>query len=205
MTNATPTRVDYWFDPACPFAWITSRWLLEVEQQRLLDLRFHVMSLYLHNIGNELPDWYRDLVDRSIGPVRVAVAAAERHGEKVLRDLYTAFGTRIHERRATDFDAVITESLAELGLPHDLAAAAHDLSYDDAVRRSHDTGAETGSGGYVGTPTLHVDGTVWFGPVLRAIPRGGRAAELFDSFRVLAAHPDFFELKRTRTGGLSFV
>ncbi|MEU9910894.1 DsbA family protein [Streptomyces sp. NPDC051001] len=204
MTTAEPTRVDFWFDPACPFAWITSRWLLEVERTRPLDLRFHVMSLYLHNLGNELPDWYRDLVDRSIGPVRVAAAAAERHGEKVLRDLYTAMGTRIHEGKAEDFDSVIAESLAELGLPADLAAAAHDPSYDEAVRRSHEAGAEPDSGGYVGTPTLHVDGTVWFGPVLRAVPRGGRAAELFDSFRVLATDPDFFELKRTRTGGLSF-
>jgi hypothetical protein len=144
------------------------------------------------------------LVDKSIGPVRVAAAAAERHGDKVLRDLYTAFGTRIHEREAEDFDQVVAESLAELGLSADLAAAAHDPAYDEAVRRSHDAGAEPDSGGYVGTPTLHVDGAVWFGPVLRAIPRGAEAAELFDSFRVLAAHPDFFELKRTRTGGLSF-
>lgn len=162
------------------------------------------MSLHLHSLGNDLPDGYRDLVDRSVGPVRVAVAAAERHGEKVLRDLYTAHGTRIHERGTRDFDTVIAEFLAGLGLPAGLAAAAHDPAYDDAVRPSHEAGAEPDSGAYVGTPTLHVDGTVWFGPVLRAVARGERAAGLFGSYRVPATDPDVFEPKRTRAGGLSF-
>lgn len=198
------TAVDFWFDPACPFAWITSRWILEVEAARDLDVRFHIMSLHLHNLGNELPDWYRDLIDRSRGPVRVAAAAAEHHGEEVLRGLYTELGTRIHNEKAKDFDAVITASLAALGLPATLASAAHDPAYDEAVRRSHDAGKDPAADAYVGTPTLHVDGAVWFGPVLNSIPRGPEATRLFDAFHTLAAHPDLYELKRTRTGSLSF-
>ncbi|MFE3402016.1 mycothiol-dependent nitroreductase Rv2466c family protein [Streptomyces anulatus] len=201
---AVRTTVDFFFDPACPFAWITSRWMLEVERHRDIDLRFRPMSLYLHNEGNELPAWYRELVDKSIGPVRVAVAAAATHGDGVLRDLYTALGTRIHQHKEEDFDAVIAASLAELDLPAALAEAAHSTAYDTEVACHHDAGKDPEQEAYVGTPTIHVDGTVWFGPVLNVIPRGEEAAELFDSFRGLANHPGFFELKRARSGGLSY-
>jgi predicted DsbA family dithiol-disulfide isomerase len=202
-TSQPKTGADFWFDPACPFAWITSRWILEVEKVRDIEVTWHIMSLAFLNEDKDIPDEYREFLKTAWQPVRVVQAAKEKYGQEALLPLYTALGTRIHVQKQDKDRAMIESALEEAGLDVSLADAMDDSSYDDAIRESHRRGMDQ-VGNEVGTPTIAFEGAAFFGPVLSKAPRGEEAGRLWDACVTVSGFPHFYELKRSRTRELDF-
>jgi 2-hydroxychromene-2-carboxylate isomerase len=195
---------DFWFDPLCPFAWITSRWMLEVEQVRDVRVRWHPMSLHFLNKDREqLPESYRANVARGLPIGRVLMAAQEQVGPEALGPLYTALGVRIHHDKQERDRRLVVDALADARLPAELIEAFDDATYDEPLRLSHQEAIDR-VGDDVGTPTIAFNGSAFFGPVLTRIPRGEEAGRLWDGAITVAELPYFFEIKRTRTGELDF-
>ncbi|WP_313278992.1 mycothiol-dependent nitroreductase Rv2466c family protein [Timonella senegalensis] len=194
---------DFWFDPMCPWAWMTSRWMGEVTQVRDVTVRWHVMSLSVLNEGRDLEPKYRDLMDEGWGAVRVLIAAADAHGEEVIKPLYDAIGTRFHPQGRTDRREVVAEALTEVGLPVELMEAYNSQDWDEKLRASHAEGIAL-VGEDVGTPVVAFNGVAFFGPVVTPAPKGEDAGRLWDGCVLVAGTPGFFELKRTRTQGPLF-
>ena len=204
ITDQTTRQVaDFWFDPICPWAWVTSRWMLEVAQVRPVDVRWHVMSVALLNKDREPSPDHAAATQRALGPVRLLAAAREQHGEQVVLPVYTALGERFHLRGAPNEAETWESALAEVGLPTSLTGAATDPSWDEAVAASHEEGmAPVGTD--VGTPVIHVGTAAFFGPVVSAIPRAEAAGQLWDGVVAVTVTPGFFELKRSRAGRPTF-
>lgn len=195
--------VDFWFDPACPWAWMTSRWIGEVEKVRDIEAEWHVMSLAILNEGNDDSAEHQENMAELRGPVRVVTAAAELHGSQYIKKLYDAMGSRIHPGGNKDFDEVIAQSLEEVGLPAELAGYATSDEYDSQLQASHEKGISM-VGEDVGTPVVAFNGTAFFGPVMTPAPKGEEAGKVWDGAVLLAGYPGFYELKRTRNEGPIF-
>ena len=201
--SGLPTS-ELWFDPLCPWAWMTSRWLTEVTRVRDVEVRWNVMSLAVLNEGRDLPADYRRLMDSAWGPVRVVTAARVEHGQEVIKPLYDEIGTRVHlQGRGEELRLVLEESLAAVGLPAGLIDAVTSEAYDDALRASHQRAIDL-VGDDVGTPVVSMHGKGFFGPVMTPAPRGEDAGRLWDGFALVTSVPGFYELKRSRTEGPIF-
>jgi 2-hydroxychromene-2-carboxylate isomerase len=193
--------VQFWFDPLCPWAWITSRWMHEVEKVRPVTAEWRIMSLAYLNLvqheGKGLSEEYVERMSRAWGPVRVCAAAAEQAGPGILGPLYTAIGTRFHNEGRREDPDVLPEALAEVGLPKTLASAAESTDFDQVIKDSHNEAFDQ-VGLDVGTPVIRVGGKSMFGPVITPIPRGEAAGELWDGVALVIKADGFFELKRSR-------
>lgn len=203
-------KVTFYFDVSCPFCWVTSRWIKEVEKVRDIEVEWKPMSLSVLNEGrDELPEDYKFMMQCNWTPARLFNAVFSQDGQEAVDKLYTALGTKIHNENRIDrhahvdepehaFDELIKEALAEVGLPEERLAQALTTEFDELMRENH-AEAMKEVGNDVGTPVVKLNDVAFFGPVLTRIPRGEEAGKIFDGSVAVASYPYFFEIKRSRT------
>ena len=192
-------NVSFWFDPACPFCWMTSRWIRTIAPQRDLVVSWKPISLMVKNNLPETSPFF-PVVSRTRDLLRVVESVRAGGGADAIGDLYSAFGRFIHHEKNTQFD--VAAALESLGLDSAHAAAIDDADFDITIQASMDD-AFALVGKDVGTPIIAIEGKAGrvglFGPVITTFPVGDTAPQLWDAFVVMAETPGFFELKRTRT------
>lgn len=182
-----------------------SRWILEAQTVRPIELRWNLMSLAILNEKKELLEEQRNTLNDIIKSLRVLAAAKARYGDEVIPSLYSAMGTRFRNEGMRHNLESIHETLADAleaaGLDPALVEAMDSTEFDDEVRQSHKEGTEL-VGSAVGTPVIAVNGptgrTAFFGPVISPAPRGEAAGRLWDGVLLVAGTDGFFELKRSR-------
>ncbi len=195
-------KVNFWFDPSCPWTWITSRWLVEVSELRDLDVTWRPFSLFELNRDRELPEDYRKHIDEVRNWGRIGMAVAQTAPDTV-GEFYTELGTRAHNNDQPHSDETILAALEAVGLDAELLERAKAGEFDDAVRASTQTGLDL-VGDDVGVPIIEAAGTAFFGPVMSPAPQGEDAAKAWDGTLALAQTDGFFELKRSRDVGPIF-
>ena len=220
VLHASMSEIEFFFDPLCPWAWITSRFVTEVSERSDLDVTWRFISLRVVNEAKDVPDTYRQATLTGSRLLRVAAAAREHGGNEAVAAVYTEFGTRLHVEGASRrmwrggvpagiIGGIISDSLAAARLPAVLGEAADEESWDELLRKETEV-ALARTGPDVGTPIITFDLTrpdeaSLFGPVINRIPRGREAVDLWEALMVVACTPGIAELKRSLRGEIDFT
>jgi 2-hydroxychromene-2-carboxylate isomerase len=196
-------KAGFWFDPLCPWAWMTSRWILEVEKVRDIEVEWNLFNLAYLNRDKDVSAEYKEKLVKSWYCTRVIAAVQKEKGREITLPLYTAISSRIHLKKMEVGEELFKEALTEVGLDPALANAMNDETFDASIIESHEHGIKM-VGNDVGTPIIAIGDIAFFGPVISPAPKGEAAGKLWDGVVGVASYPGFFEIKRSRNVGPIF-
>ncbi len=197
------TKAEFWFDPVCPWAFITSRWILEVAKVREIEITWNIFSLPHLNKDREMPEKYKAIFANSWSCARIIKSVEKDFGKEKTLPLYSAISTRIHVLKEAVSKDLLSDSLKEVGLDTRYLAEMENSDWDKQIIESHERGIKL-VGDDVGTPIIAINGIGFFGPVISPAPKGEEAGKLWDGVVLAASYPGFFEIKRSRTVGPIF-